>query len=173
MYINGAKERLNLDSKKKIAIIGAGPGGLAAGMLLSQLGYQVNIYEKNDRIGGRTALHRMGKYSFDVGPSALTMTHVLTSLFMDCNRNILDYVSLLPINPIHTLYFKDITFPLYSDQSETKAVIQTYFPGEEDGFDRFMKENTKKCYIFRRSINLIIVLYLIFSVLQLCALFLV
>lgn len=46
MYINGAKERLNLDSKKKIAIIGAGPGGLAAGMLLSQLGYQVNIYEK-------------------------------------------------------------------------------------------------------------------------------
>ncbi|EGP9210241.1 NAD(P)-binding protein, partial [Listeria monocytogenes] len=97
---------MNLDSKKKIAIIGAGPGGLAAGMLLSQLGYQVNIYEKNDRIGGRTALHRMGKYSFDVGPSALTMTHVLTSLFMDCNRNILDYVSLLPINPIHTLYFK-------------------------------------------------------------------
>lgn len=144
MYINGVKERLKLESKKKIAIIGAGPGGLAAGMLLSQLGYQVNIYEKNDRIGGRTALHRMGQYSFDVGPSALTMTHVLTSLFMDCNRNILDYVSLLPINPIHTLYFKDITFPLYSDQSETKAVIQTYFPGEEAGFERFMKENTKK-----------------------------
>lgn len=46
MYINGVKERLKLESKKKIAIIGAGPGGLAAGMLLSQLGYQVNIYEK-------------------------------------------------------------------------------------------------------------------------------
>ncbi|MBC2124407.1 phytoene desaturase family protein [Listeria innocua] len=133
-----------MESKKKIAIIGAGPGGLATGMLLSQLGYQVSIYEKNDRIGGRTALHKMGKYSFDVGPSALTMTHVLTSLFMDCNRNILDYVSLLPINPIHTLYFKDITFPLYSDYSETKTVIKTYFPGEEEGFDRFMRENTKK-----------------------------
>lgn len=116
---------------KKIAIIGAGPGGLAAGMLLSQLGYEINIYEKNDRIGGRTALHKMGKYSFDIGPSALTMTHVLTSLFMDCKRDILDYVSLLPINPIHTLYFQEVTFPLYSDYSATKAVIKTYFPGKK------------------------------------------
>ncbi|MBC1668666.1 NAD(P)/FAD-dependent oxidoreductase [Listeria welshimeri] len=135
---------MNLEMTKKIAIIGAGPGGLAAGMLLSQLGYEINIYEKNDRIGGRTALHKMGKYSFDIGPSALTMTHVLTSLFMDCKRDILDYVSLLPINPIHTLYFQEVTFPLYSDYSATKAVIKTYFPGEEEGFDRFMRENTKK-----------------------------
>lgn len=133
-----------MESKTKIAIIGAGPGSLAAAMLLSQLDYEVSIYEKNDRIGGRTALHKMGKYSFDIGPSALTMPHVLTSLFMDCKRDILDYVSLLPINPIHTLYFKDITFPLYSDYAATKSVIATYFPGEEEGFDRFMKENTKK-----------------------------
>lgn len=133
-----------MTNKTKIAIIGAGPGSLATAMLLSQLDYEVSIYEKNDRIGGRTALHKMGKYSFDIGPSALTMTHVLTSLFMDCKRDILDYVSLLPINPIHTLYFKDISFPLFSDQASTKKVIATYFPGEEYGFDRFMRENTKK-----------------------------
>lgn len=32
---------------KRIAIIGSGPGGLSAGMLLAYEGYQVDIFEKN------------------------------------------------------------------------------------------------------------------------------
>ena len=32
--------------KKKIIIVGAGPGGVAAGLLLSSKGYSVKIYEK-------------------------------------------------------------------------------------------------------------------------------
>lgn len=36
--------------KKKIAIIGAGPGGLAAAMILSSQGHEVDIYEKNEII---------------------------------------------------------------------------------------------------------------------------
>lgn len=35
MYINGVKECLKLESKKKIVIIGVGFGGLVVGMLLS------------------------------------------------------------------------------------------------------------------------------------------
>ena len=35
-----------------IAIIGAGPGGLAAALLLLNQGHQVTIYEKDDRVGG-------------------------------------------------------------------------------------------------------------------------
>ena len=31
---------------KKIAIIGAGPGGLSAGMVLSKKGYELHIFEK-------------------------------------------------------------------------------------------------------------------------------
>ena len=38
---------------KKIAIIGAGPGGLA-GMLLSKQGYHVDVYEKDQYLGGRS-----------------------------------------------------------------------------------------------------------------------
>ena len=32
---------------KKIAIVGAGPGGLSAGMLLANKGHKVEIFEKN------------------------------------------------------------------------------------------------------------------------------
>ena len=38
---------------KKIAIIGAGTSGLAAAVRLQCLGYDVSIFEKNSKIGGR------------------------------------------------------------------------------------------------------------------------
>ena len=37
---------------KKIAIIGAGPAGITASIVLAQRGYDVTIYEKQEKIGG-------------------------------------------------------------------------------------------------------------------------
>jgi glutamate synthase (NADPH/NADH) small chain len=37
---------------KKVAIIGSGPAGLACAQQLVRKGYQVTVYEKNDRLGG-------------------------------------------------------------------------------------------------------------------------
>ena len=46
----------NLSSKnkfnQKVAIIGSGPAGMAASAYLVQNGYQVDVFEKNDRAGG-------------------------------------------------------------------------------------------------------------------------
>jgi phytoene desaturase len=40
---------------RRVVIIGAGPGGLAAAMLLAKAGAQVTILEKQPRVGGRTS----------------------------------------------------------------------------------------------------------------------
>jgi phytoene dehydrogenase-like protein len=37
----------------KVAIVGAGPGGLTAGMLLAHKGFDVKLFEKDDVVGGR------------------------------------------------------------------------------------------------------------------------
>ncbi|MEX0618088.1 MAG: glutamate synthase subunit beta [Pseudohongiellaceae bacterium] len=37
---------------KKVAIIGSGPAGLAAAAQLNQMGHEVTVYERDDRIGG-------------------------------------------------------------------------------------------------------------------------
>ncbi len=37
---------------KKVAIVGAGPAGLAAAQQLARAGHDVTVYEKNDRVGG-------------------------------------------------------------------------------------------------------------------------
>lgn len=45
---NPPKQRIN----KKIAVIGSGPAGLAAADQLNKRGYQVTVFERDDRIGG-------------------------------------------------------------------------------------------------------------------------
>lgn len=48
-------KNLNTSSNKKIAILGAGPMGLAAAYYLIKKGYKPHIYEFDDRVGGMTA----------------------------------------------------------------------------------------------------------------------
>ena len=41
-----------MENKKKVAIVGAGIGGMAAAYDLVQAGHQVTIFEKDDHVGG-------------------------------------------------------------------------------------------------------------------------
>uniref|UniRef100_UPI0040480D0E oxidoreductase n=1 Tax=Vibrio anguillarum TaxID=55601 RepID=UPI0040480D0E len=51
---------------KKMAVIGAGPAGLACATTLAERGHHVDLFEKNDRIGGqfRLAMQIPGKEEF-------------------------------------------------------------------------------------------------------------
>ena len=49
---------------KKVAVVGGGPAGLGTAGALAQMGYEVDIFEKNDQLGGMAALipdHRLDK----------------------------------------------------------------------------------------------------------------
>ncbi|MCF6451352.1 NADPH-dependent 2,4-dienoyl-CoA reductase [Vibrio sp. MMG022] len=52
--------------KKNIAVVGAGPAGLACATTLAERGHKVDLFEKNDRIGGqfRLAMQIPGKEEF-------------------------------------------------------------------------------------------------------------
>ena len=58
-------------SKQRVAVIGAGPGGLAAAMLLAHRGVDVTVFEKQPFIGGRTSRLEVGEFAFDRGPTFL------------------------------------------------------------------------------------------------------
>ena len=57
---------------KKVAIIGSGIGAISLSIRLSNLGYDVDVYEKNNYPGGKLTTINSGKYSFDAGPQLFT-----------------------------------------------------------------------------------------------------
>ncbi len=75
-------------SSKKIAIIGAGLGGLSAAVRLAHHGFEVEVFEKNSQVGGKANEIRIKDFRFDTGPSIITMPSVLEELFDSVNENL-------------------------------------------------------------------------------------
>ncbi|WP_332645809.1 phytoene desaturase family protein [Lysinibacillus sp. 54212] len=130
--------------KKKIIIVGAGPGGLASAMLLTAKGFDVTIFEKQPYIGGRTSEIRLGDYKFDMGPTFLNMLYIVEEIFELTGRDIHDYVDLIDLNPMYQLIFHDKKINMTRDRNEMLRQIQELFPGNEGGFERYMKETNQK-----------------------------
>ncbi len=91
----------------QIIVIGSGLGGLAAAIALAQEGYRVTIHEKNDRIGGKLNLHQQDGFTFDLGPSILTLPHIFERLFAGSGKSMSDYFSLHPLRPHWRNFFPD------------------------------------------------------------------
>ncbi|MFC4776397.1 phytoene desaturase family protein [Paenibacillus sp. GCM10023252] len=130
--------------KKKVAVVGGGPGGLAAAMLLSSKGYEVTVLEKQPYVGGRTSALQVGEYRFDRGPTFLMMPQLLEELFQAAGRSLHDYVELKRVDPLYRLQFGDVRFEPSTDRDSMIEQMDRLFPGESEGYLRFMKEEEDK-----------------------------
>lgn len=134
-----------MDINKKVSIIGAGPGGLAAAMLLSSKGFDVTVFEKQPYIGGRTSRITLGDYTFDMGPTFFMMPQLLEELFESVDRNLHDYVDVQEVDPLYTLKFEDgVSFSPTRKREEMLALLKQTFPGNEKGYERFMTKEAEK-----------------------------
>jgi diapolycopene oxygenase len=75
-------EGTSADSRPRIAVIGAGIGGLTSALRLAHAGCAVTIFERNERVGGKLNVLLADGYTWDMGPSLLTMPHVFDDLFV-------------------------------------------------------------------------------------------
>jgi len=62
-------------------VVGAGVGGLAAAARLAAAGHVVTVCEQSSEAGGKLGRYRRDGYTFDTGPSLLTMPEVFEELF--------------------------------------------------------------------------------------------
>jgi diapolycopene oxygenase len=92
-----------------VAVVGAGLGGLSAAITLAQQGYAVRVFEKNAHAGGKLNVLEKDGFTFDLGPSILTLPHIFKRLFERSNRRMEDYLALRALRPHWRNFFEDGT----------------------------------------------------------------
>ena len=131
-------------SNRKVAVVGAGTGGLAAAMLLAADGFEVDVFEKQPFLGGRNSRMQVGEYAFDCGPTFFMMPHILEEIFEQTGRNLHDYVQLMPLDPMYQLRFGDVRLDMTTDREAMEARIEQHFPGNGAGYRRYLKQEEAK-----------------------------
>ena len=130
--------------KRHVVIVGAGPGGLTSAMILSNRGFKVTVLEKGERVGGRNAELRAGPFSFDTGPTYLHQKFTLEEMFAEAGRSLDDELELINLDPMSRLSWGDTSLHTTSDEEAMAQEIERVFPGESEGFHRFMDDNGAK-----------------------------
>ena len=131
--------------QKRVVIVGAGPGGLGAAMLLASAGCLVDVFEKQPYVGGRTSGFEQDGFRFDLGPTFLMMTYILHELFQLSGRRLEDYMTLQEIDPLYRLIFHDGREFLPTRQAaQMKAEMERLFPGSYQGYQRFLDVESQK-----------------------------
>ena len=123
---------------RHIVIVGAGPGGLTAAMILAKRGFRVTVCEKESRVGGRNGELVVGNYHFDLGPTFLMMKFLLDEMFAEAGRQSTDYLNFLKLDPMYELRFDQTVIRPTSDTAKMRAEIDRVFPGQGEGFERFL-----------------------------------
>jgi len=133
-------------NKEKVIIVGAGPGGLTAGMILSHRGYDVEIFESRDTVGGRNAPIQLGDFKFDTGPTFLMMKNILEEMFELSGRKIEDYLDIREVDPMYRLVYADGRefFPSHKNRDWMIDQIEEMFPGNGVGYLKFLRREKEK-----------------------------
>ena len=136
---------MNVGADKRVAIIGGGLGGLSAAIHLRLAGFDVIVFEADERVGGRANLIERAGFRFDTGPSLLNYPWVFEQLFAAAGRKLHDYVRLLPVDPSITFRWTDGThFTLSSDARNFLSECERLEPGSSPGVLAFLRDAEAK-----------------------------
>jgi phytoene desaturase len=120
-------------------------GALAAAIRLRSIGFEVDVFEKNSRIGGRMDRLRMGGFTFDTGPSLLLMTDTYRDLFRSAGRDLADYANLMPLDGQYRVVFGDgDSMTTRRSLPEMIPELERIEPGVTPRFYRFLEDASLK-----------------------------
>ncbi|MFD1553717.1 phytoene desaturase [Putridiphycobacter roseus] len=117
----------------KAIVIGAGIGGLAVAIRLAAKGYAVQVFDKNNHLGGKLNEFKENGFRFDTGPSLFTMPAYFEDLFTAAGKNLVDYLPYKLLDASCTYFYPDhASFKFYRDELKLKealgAELQTDLP---------------------------------------------
>jgi phytoene desaturase len=101
----------------RVVVIGAGLGGLASALRLQGQGHDVVVVEQRARPGGRAYRLQDGGFTWDMGPSLITMPWVLEETFAAGGLDLHREVTMRRLDPMYRIRWagEDAHFDFASD----------------------------------------------------------
>jgi 1-hydroxycarotenoid 3,4-desaturase len=124
---------------RRVVIIGAGIGGLAAALRLAHAGMHVTVIEASAGPGGKMRQMPSAAGPVDAGPTVLTMRGVFDDLFSAAGTRIEDHITLIPQPVLARHWWPDLgPFDLHHDiQASVQSVADTFGSRSAEEFRRF------------------------------------
>ncbi len=140
---------------KSVVIVGAGPGGLAAAMLLAHAGVKVRVVERMPHVGGRCSAIREQGFTFDLGPTFFLYPRVLERVFRLCGRDLFRDIPMVQLDPQYRILFGEHGGDLVCspDLSKMEAAVAKLDPHDGANVRRFIAENRVKLERFRPALE--------------------
>lgn len=132
---------------QRVAVIGAGLGGISAAASLATQGFPVTVFEKNEKIGGKLNQAERGGFRFDLGPSILILPHLFRRLFERAGRRLEDYLELVELQPQWRSFFEDgVRIDLHPDMARMECELEKLGEGAH-GYWEYL-EYSRRLYKF-------------------------
>jgi len=133
---------------KKVIIIGAGIGGLSTALRLLNNGYEVEIYEKDETIGGRVNIIETETFRFDLSASILMMPDLYKEIFSYVNKDYRDYLEFTQLDPIYRLFSADTTVLDFNNNISSLTINLEEISKEDSlGYFKFISDVYEKYLI--------------------------
>jgi len=129
----------------KANVIGSGIGGISAAIRLRNMGFNVNVFEKNKNPGGKLNTFKLGDYRFDAGPSLFTMPNLVDELFTMSGENPRNFFKYKK-KDIHCKYYWDdgTKFTAFSDKQKFLNEAKEKFKVEDKVLTNYFLKARKK-----------------------------
>ena len=112
-------------ASKKVIIIGAGVGGMATSIRLRLLGYNVQVFEKNEYPGGKLTHFETNGFRFDAGPSLFTSPQLIEELFTLAKEPIAPYFTYEKLEVACNYFYEDgVSIKAYTNKDAFALELQ-------------------------------------------------
>jgi phytoene desaturase len=124
----------------RIAVVGAGLGGLAAALRLQSQGHDVVVLERGAAPGGRAGRRREGGYTWDTGPSLVTMPWVLEETFAAGGLDLHAEVRLRRLDPFYRIRWagEPEWLDFSGDRERMRSEIAKFSARDAARYDQFL-----------------------------------
>jgi phytoene desaturase len=107
---------------------------------LAARGFDVELFEKLDKPGGRAYYFEINGFSFDAGPTVVTAPFLFDEIFELAGKRKEDYFTLVPLKPFYRIFnHEGKSFDYNDDYKFTLSQIDKWSPDDKAGYKKFIQ----------------------------------